>query len=226
MVNILISEINILNKLASIKPNANKSCMKESKNAIRNLQKLYGYALLSYGLKQLYDFDEGRIEIIYSKNGKPYMKNQLHLYFNISHSNEYVVCAISDCEIGIDIQYIMNWSDEKIINIVDKSFSENEFIMMIKSEAKRDLFFNLWVLKESYIKYGGEGLKLPIDYIEFDIIINDISFTDKRDISISPYFKIININSEYKMAICVTEKSDLFLKKVDPIELQIYYDSN
>lgn len=41
----------------------------------------------------------------YSEKGKPYVKG-LPVYFNISHSGDYAVCAVSDCEIGIDIEKI------------------------------------------------------------------------------------------------------------------------
>ncbi len=223
MVNILIAEIYPLNmKNLVVKKSElskNGSYMPESKNKIRKLQTLYGNALLHYGLKQLYNLEEGRFDVKYGKNGKPYLENQRHIYFNISHSSKYVACAISDCEIGIDIQGLLNWKEEKVIDIAENFFSEDELNTMIKSEDKRDLFFNLWVLKESYIKYRGGSLRLPMDYIEFNINNNDITFIDKEDVNVSPYFKIVNIGSEYRMAICTNEESDFLLKKIDYIEI-------
>lgn len=44
--------------------------------------------------------------IIFEKNkyGKPYLKGYENFNFNISHSGKFVVCAIDDKSIGIDIE--------------------------------------------------------------------------------------------------------------------------
>ena len=44
------------------------------------------------------------LSYVYSEYGKPYLRGEKNLYFNISHSKNYVVCAFSDREVGIDIQ--------------------------------------------------------------------------------------------------------------------------
>ncbi|MCL0028295.1 hypothetical protein M1M88_01070 [Peptococcaceae bacterium] len=38
--------------------------------------------------------------------GKPFLKNTNDLYFNVSHSGEWVVCAIHHHPIGIDIEQV------------------------------------------------------------------------------------------------------------------------
>lgn len=75
--------------------------------------------------------------IEYSKNGKPYFKSR-SIYFNYSHSKNYILIAISPVEIGVDIEENRNISDsvsKKYLNNVDK-----------KERLK------YWVIKESYIK--------------------------------------------------------------------------
>ena len=46
------------------------------------------------------------IEISIDENGKGRIDNRDNLFFNISHSKDYVVLALSDEEVGIDIQEI------------------------------------------------------------------------------------------------------------------------
>ena len=44
-------------------------------------------------------------KLLKGKDGKPYFEN-LPVHFNISHSYPYVVCAICDCAVGIDIEKV------------------------------------------------------------------------------------------------------------------------
>ena len=50
-----------------------------------------------------------KYDIFYNENRKPYVKNN-PIYFNISHSGEYIVCVVSDKEIGVDIQEVYDSS--------------------------------------------------------------------------------------------------------------------
>ena len=95
-------------------------------------------------------------DIIYNEYGKPYLENN-ELYFNLSNSGEYSVCAISDSEIGIDIQKIILKN-----KIIDKICTDEEK-KLIKNEED---FTNLWVKKESYIKYLGIGLSYGLKNVD------------------------------------------------------------
>ncbi|MBR4230958.1 MAG: 4'-phosphopantetheinyl transferase superfamily protein [Bacilli bacterium] len=87
-------------------------------------------------------------EIIYNKYGKPYFKDN-PIFFNVSHSDKYAVLAVSDKEIGVDIQKITYKA--KIIN---KICNENEK-KLIKNAND---FTKIWVKKESFVKMVGQGL--------------------------------------------------------------------
>ena len=80
--------------------------------------------------------------------GKPYYPNGP--YFNISHSGRYVVMAIANQEIGVDIEENV----EKQIDVLLKLFNEAE-IKMIKEHAD---FYYLWCAKESLIKCMGSSI--------------------------------------------------------------------
>lgn len=46
------------------------------------------------------------IEFNANKYGKPFLKGNYKLYFNVSHSGDWIVCAIDDEPVGIDIEKI------------------------------------------------------------------------------------------------------------------------
>lgn len=100
--------------------------------------------------------------------GKAYISNHENIHFNLSHSGEMVLCAISDMEIGADIEY----NDSKIdLNIAKHYFYNREYESIMNAANPSDEFFRYWVLKESYMKYTGLGMNLKLD--SFEIIIED-----------------------------------------------------
>jgi 4'-phosphopantetheinyl transferase len=133
-------------------------------------------------------------------NGKPCLRNSSH-QFNISHSGDWVVCAIDHKEIGIDIEKI----HEVDRNLAVRFFSsaENEMLSHCRNkEEYLNLFFEMWVLKESYIKAIGKGLSCKLDSFStlsfnsaIELVMHDATLPEKR-------FKLYSISKEYKCAIC------------------------
>lgn len=128
------------------------------------------------------------------KYGKAYISNWENIYFNLSHSGKMVACAISDREVGVDIEY----NDPEIdLNIAKNYFYNCEYENIMKSETPSNEFFNYWVLKESYMKYTGLGFNLDLN--SFEIVIDDkIQLkNDKNNLK----FSLFDVE-EYKLAIC------------------------
>lgn len=94
-------------------------------------------------LKKQYNIDN--YEICYTKNGKPYLKNN-KVYFNISNDNQYFIIAFSKHPIGIDIQFYkkINKEFKKILNICE--YDDKKCI-------------EIFSLKEAIIKLEGLTLK-------------------------------------------------------------------
>lgn len=146
-----------------------------------------------------------RIEFEYNRYGKPYLKKNSFLHFNISHSGHWIVCAIDNKPVGIDIEKIIPVD----LEIAAQFFSDEEYrLLMAKSpEVRKQFFFDLWTLKESYIKAVGEGLSTPLKSFT-------VSFSGKDEIVIESENKLQNWNlkqyyldPEYKMSVCATHKS-------------------
>lgn len=133
---------------------------------------------LSKILKENYNI--GKYELIYNEYGKPFLKDN-NLFFNISHDNNLVIIAISDKNIGIDIEYL---TYNRFV--LKKIFNEKEQHQVNDKVNKEKEFTKIWVMKEAYVKMKGTGI-----------------ITDLKDIDTT---KIKNIdiidNEEYIIAIC------------------------
>ena len=111
-------------------------------------------------LEQLHEVLD--LKMYYSENGKPYLQDY-SLYFNLSHSGNYAVCAVSPREVGVDIQ------EQKQVNLerlAKRFFSEEEqsFLKACANEKEQcKLFYQLWTRKEAYGKLTGEGIAAVID---------------------------------------------------------------
>ena len=95
-------------------------------------------------------------EIRVSRYGKPYFED-LDMYFNYSHSRSYIACALSNYDVGIDIED----SDRKISDNVSKKYLDGE------EDSRKRLV--KWVQKEAYSKLIGLGI-LVIRDIKLDNI--------------------------------------------------------
>lgn len=134
----------------------------------------------------------------YSENGKPVADN---LFFNVSHAGDYVVGVSSDCDVGCDIEKIM----DAPIEIAEHYFNQSE-IEYIKSESdKNKAFFTLWTLKESYMKMTGMGMSLPLD--SFEIIKTEKEFVLGRSQEKHGFFKTIEFD-DHIFSIC-SEKENI-----------------
>ena len=138
------------------------------------------------------------------KYGKAYLSNHDNIYFNLSHSGRFVACAISDKEVGVDIEY----NDPEIdLNIAKHYFYNSEYRSIMNSQKPSDEFFKYWVLKESYMKYTGLGFRLELD--SFEIVIDyEIKLkNDKNNLK----FSLFDVD-EYKLATCSKYEVDKYLK--------------
>lgn len=134
----------------------------------------------------------------YSENGKPVADN---LFFNVSHAGDYVVGVSSDCDVGCDIEKII----DAPIEIAEHYFNQSE-IEYIKSESdKNKAFFTLWTLKESYMKMTGMGMSLPLD--SFEIIKTEKEFILGRSQEKHGFFKTIEFD-EHIFSVC-SEKENI-----------------
>lgn len=89
----------------------------------------------------------GEYEI--NEHGKPISENK---FFNVSHSHGYVVFALDNAPIGIDIEQIRS-INQNLIDFV----SNDEEKKYIHDDTS---FFEIWTNKEALVKALGTGIKI------------------------------------------------------------------
>ena len=86
--------------------------------------------------------------------GKPFFSMVYpDLHFSLSHSGAYGACAFARQPVGLDMQIHTNCDGAKIA----KRFFHPEEQAYLAQQGQA-AFFAVWVAKESYVKYTGEGI--------------------------------------------------------------------
>lgn len=92
------------------------------------------------------------------------------LRFNLSNCRTLVACVVTaDADAGIDVESVDR--PNELLALADRYFSADE-VRLLRSapeSERRDIFFQLWTLKESYIKARGMGLTIALEQFSFDI---------------------------------------------------------
>ena len=98
------------------------------------------------------------IEIAEGSYGKPYAANYNNFCYSISHSGEWVICAVDDIDIGADIQEMKTPK----MAVAKRFYSEGEYKSLLGYEADKDRqtaeFYRMWTAKESCVKLTGRGI--------------------------------------------------------------------
>lgn len=124
-----------------------------------------GEMLIKKAVSHITGVSSEEISLRTTSNGKPYIEDS-DIHFNISHCQDWVVCAIHNKPIGVDIEKIRPIN----LKIAKRFFTAEEqnyvFSRIPKEEdfdktADSDMlkrFFEVWTGKEAYLKYKGTGI--------------------------------------------------------------------
>lgn len=153
--------------------------------------------LLYMGFKEL---GLEKAEIEFGKNDKPLIKGNSEICFNLSHSGSMAVCAISDKNVGIDIEENKIFS-EKLINYIYNE-KETNYIKGIALDQKNEnkMFTKLWTMKESLMKYDGTGLSMGPSSIIIDM--ENESFSLKKGVKFENVFFTSYELLDYQVSVC------------------------
>lgn len=147
--------------------------------------------------KALHLFELSYADIEYNKYGKPLITCKENAFFNISHSGNMVVCAVSEHKVGVDIEKIQCF-EENVLNCV---FLENEISKIrIHSLNPNYDYKKLWTIKESLVKCKGLGFSLePLKLYIKNEVQNEV-YCDGKKLS-NIYFRTYDLE-RYVITIC------------------------
>lgn len=157
--------------------------------------------LLRNVLVQELGIAETSIKIEIDSQRKPFLKGGKR-HFNLSHSGSMVVIATDDVPIGIDVEYVQPLDDLEHL-IVNFSQEEQQAYQSMIPEQRIDFFYDLWTLKESYIKAVGKGLSYGLDSFTLTISEKEIHLSKETGpVDTAWYFKRYMFGPKYKCAVC------------------------
>jgi 4'-phosphopantetheinyl transferase len=164
-----IWQINILSHLKHIDAVSNLLSTDEQERANRYYREkdkqrfILARAILRLLLARYLNQDAKQLIFEIGENKKPHVKGDSSLHYNVSHSGDYILIAISDSEVGIDVeQPDHNMHYEEIMHI---SYSQPEADFVKASADPRQTFYTLWTRKEALLKATAKGIDDALKFI-------------------------------------------------------------
>lgn len=144
-------------------------------------------------------------KLVLSKNeyGKPYFCDYPDIHFSISHTDGAIFVAVSNGNIGVDIEKISRARK----GVMQKSFTDDE---KQYCDGQDERFFEIWTKKEAYAKYTGKGLSEG--FSAFSVL------SDKKEMLYTTQY------DEYMLSVC--SKSAVEIEKVGTKEFKEWIINN
>lgn len=139
--------------------------------------------------------------------GKPQLKTNRNIHFNLAYRGSYAIIAIANREVGVDIE------KEIVIQNLEafakNFFSQTERAWLLDAQninTRKTNFFRLWTLKEAFIKALGKGLSYPLQ--DFTIQPNETEIGLYLPIEYNTEFALAEITTAagYAAAVCLSHK--------------------
>ncbi|MBL8912625.1 MAG: 4'-phosphopantetheinyl transferase superfamily protein [Archangium sp.] len=111
-------------------------------------------------------------QFAFGPHGKPRLVSGA-VHFNVSHCRELIAVAISDREVGVDVEPIA--ARHLTDDVAKRVFGPRELedLFALEGEARLERFFTRWVLKESWVKATGIGIHDALPSFELEIGAGD-----------------------------------------------------
>lgn len=161
------------------------------------LRSLLGFALARWCYFHHSTGEEKSFLVNFADNGKPFVPNS-DCYFNISHSNGFVACAVCVGErVGIDIESSKNLS----LSLAQQILSPQEItdFLNVESSQQTKHLCRVWALKESYLKLLGTGITVDLRKLT---VLKAVSYQSYAPINSLANFAEFDVGNEYFMATC------------------------
>lgn len=111
------------------------------------LRNLAGWLLLSAAL------GPAAAHLRFGRHGKPFLPGGP--YFSLSHSGRYAILAVAPAPVGADVEEIRDGEDYLALAAQALHPQEQAFL---RAHPSAQTFFDIWTLKESWLKLRGRGL--------------------------------------------------------------------
>jgi 4'-phosphopantetheinyl transferase len=169
------------------------------------------HALLRSTLSEVGDRPPTAWQFAAGPFGKPALSDPASpLSFNLSHARGLVACAVAaSADVGLDVEPITRATNWRGIASRYFSCAERDEIDRLEPARQAARFFELWTLKEAFVKALGVGLSQPLSAITFSAEQPDaIVFAPPAGIDAAVWqFGLYAPTPEHRMAVAVSDGS-------------------
>lgn len=154
---------------------------------------LVSHALQRAVLSDATGVDAAELLFRVGEHGKPFLafppsRDSEGLSFNLSHSGSRAVLAVwqGGGAVGVDIE--SHRPDRPFMRLATRYFADTERELLVAAPAGEQMgcFYDLWTLKESYLKARGTGLHLPLGDFSFALASGSLAFDAKASLDDRP----------------------------------------
>lgn len=118
------------------------------------------HRFLSAVLQDSFGITASGEDLARGKWGKPYLPAYPEAHFNLSHTEGLFAAAAAKEPVGIDCENVTRPARIKALSA--RYFSPSEQAYLAANDHSPEIFYLIWTKKESYVKYRGEGLSIPL----------------------------------------------------------------
>lgn len=157
----------------------------------------------------------GKLVFTLNPYGKPLLAS-IDLSFNISHSGCWVAAIFHRDPVGVDIERIAPIA----YDIARTCFSVEEYESLCKrkDDEKLTCFYDLWTIKESYIKAVGRGMSLSLQSFTVTIDNEGAIAVKGAEADRAWQFRQYAIGGGYKLTACA--QSQAFPDEVQIVSIE------
>lgn len=171
----------------------------EFRNIKSRFTRLAGEQVIRYLLSRYFYLSKGDFLIVRREHGKPFLEGVDNIFYNISHSGDYLVCALSDSEVGVDIEK----RAVARMEVARRFFHPNEIIQLecLGKSEQNQLFFDYWSVKECFLKYTGSGLTRSLSSFCVGSLENPVHiYTEEASLPV--YIRKCPVDAGYSCFVC------------------------
>lgn len=190
----------------------------ELKNEKEKNRSIFAGLLLRYAfLKAGYCEQEWQnVRIERGEHGKPYIKEYSEFHYSLSHSGEWVICAVDKESVGADIQEIKPCT----FRLAKRFYSKEESSRLIAmQEGDKDkaigMFYDMWSAKESVAKLTGIGIGAGIDKF-----VTDSDCSSIIDVNSNEKIQIRFYNEIQGYTVCLCSRTGEFPDHMDWVNVR------
>jgi 4'-phosphopantetheinyl transferase len=191
-------------------PPERRERVKRLRSESQQKRHIYAGAFLQQMLSRETGLPMEALSYHYGPWGKPELSN-VPLFFNLSHSGDYVVLAVGDQPVGVDVEH----KTKNALAVAKRCFTPGEYERILHAgdaAAQQRTFLRYWTGKEAYVKWTGQGLGIPLSSFELVEADTSMAYTGMEPVWLRTHWL-----EEYCVCVCSREKTALETLSVERV---------